>query len=138
MKNNETLADILFPKARIKSANIIVDVGNPNPFLTGRWVCPSCGHIFTHAVTLPEFIDVCPVCRKMIEFNLSHRYMDSELERYSQQAGDVTRIATPNELRTEILDDSDRLRTYYQEMMAALAQQALAESDQPTSDEEDL
>ena len=101
MKNNETLADILFPKKdkSVKSANIMVSVHNPNPFVTGQWICPECRHIFKEPVNSFVSTDVCPDCGQTVEFNLSHKYMDSELERYSRQRYMTDRLATPNETR---------------------------------------
>lgn len=101
MKNNETLADILFPKKdkSVKSANIMVSVDNPNPFVTGQWICPECGNIFTEPVNSLVSIDVCPDCGQTVEFNLSDKYMDSELERYSRQVCITDVLATPTETR---------------------------------------
>lgn len=109
MKNNETLADILFPKKdkSVKSANIMVAVGNPNPFVTGQWICPECRHIFTEPVNLIVYTDVCPSCGQTVEFNLSHKYMDSELERYLQSRFLAERLVIPTETRDTlgILED---------------------------------
>lgn len=113
MKNNETLADILFPKKdkSVKSANIMVSVGNPNPFVTGQWVCPECRHIFTEPVNSLIYTDVCPNCGQTVEFNLSDKYMDSELELYSRQVYITDEFATPNETRDTLNILQDEIAT---------------------------
>lgn len=118
MKNNETLADILFPKKdkSVKSANIMVAVGNPNPFVTGQWICPECRHIFIEPVNSLVYTDVCPDCGQTVEFNLSDKYMASELEHYLRQVCITDRLAAPNETRGTLgvwADDIAALRLDY-------------------------
>ena len=128
MKNNETLADILFPKKdkSVKSANIMVSVGNPNPFVTGQWVCPECRHIFTEPVNSLVYTDVCPSCGQTVEFNLSHKYMDSELERYSRPRYITDRLVTPTETRDTIAAlrlDFDNALEQFRQARVELAQE---------------
>lgn len=139
MKNNETLADILFPKKdkAVKSAHIMVAVGNPNPFVTGQWICPECRHIFTEPVNSLVYTDVCPSCGQAVEFNLSDKYMDSELERYWRQVCITDGLATPSETRDPFgawEDESAALRLDFENAIEQFRQARIELAQEQTNE----
>ena len=103
MKNNETIWDVLFTdttQTEAVHANIMVSGSNPNPFVTGQWLCPNCHYKFIKDVTKEPTTDSCPNCNTMVEFDLAHLYQEAELREHWRMY-----ISTPIELRRRHLYD---------------------------------